>query len=108
MESVSKMTVCDTIFAVEYSDSSSFNKILLSNTFFQKSKNGYSLQSNDLDIDFWTGGNISMERPNVDQYYVRIIGICDDIIFYTSEVKHWYIRRCFEIGENRKSFINEN
>jgi len=42
-----------------------------------------------MDISFWTGENKSVKRPDINQYYARIIGMCNENTFFTSETRCW-------------------
>ena len=84
-----KFTECDTTYEVQYSETSAFENIILTNKFFQKSVNKYSLQPNTMDKDYWMGQNGDLRKPAVRLYYARIVGKCKDEAIYISENTKW-------------------
>jgi len=84
-----KFTDCDTTFEVQYSETPKFENIILTNKFFEKSVNKYSLQPESMDKDYWMGENGDLRKPPGRMYYARIIGKCKDEIIYSSEKTKW-------------------
>ncbi len=80
---------CDTVYAVQRSDSKKFENYIQTDTFYRKSKNKYSLSPDGINLKFWTGENHELKSPPFRKYYARVLGYCEGEVFFTSQIKTW-------------------
>jgi hypothetical protein len=86
------------MYIVFYADSMDFTNVFFIDTLYRQSRDHFSLPPSEMETHFWVGGTPNKPEFNRKNYYARVIGICNNDIFYSGPV-HYRVNRETRLDE---------